>query len=541
MLKRLSIKQKMLAGFGLVLLFLLLIAAISITKMAQIQSNLSMFLEDRMVKIELCDSVMRNTLEVSIIVRNAIRKTDQADIWISQIDAGRKKNDEALAKLESMTRSPEGKDLMTVVNESRNELSTAYDSLYTLLRNNQAAEAYEYLESTFTPKMSSFQTMLESMVLFQQEQMKKAKESAETSYRQSKIQILVLVAVAFVLSVLTSWRLSSRIAQALSHAVQQAGRIAKGDLTISGNTRHGQAQDEMGQLLHALEGMREQLAQTLRDIQANAGEVAQSSLQLTSMADQVATSSQQQAESTAAAAATLEELTVSINHVSDNASQASQQAQHAGGLAIQSGKSVQDSAASMQSVSHNVQATASQMQKLTQEVQAIGKIATVIREVADQTNLLALNAAIEAARAGEAGRGFAVVADEVRKLAERTTISAQEITQTINTIQDNAARVVVSMNQSQESASSVVTSAELASQTMLEVQNGASGVVEAISNITAALGEQRDASQDLARNMERVTQMAEENSASVEKLASTSSQLMGLSNNLRGVVARFQL
>ncbi len=348
--------------------------------------------------------------------------------------------------------------------------------------------------------------------------------------------VLAIASIALLgISISTIRSINSRLTQ----ANQIAARIAGGDLASQPGLNR--SDDEIGTLLTSLDTMRSELARTISEIMTNSNDVATSASQLSSAAQQVSISSEQQSSSTSAAAAAVEELTVSIDHVGASADEASTRASEAGSQAVSSGKGVDAAAERIGRVAEQVETTAGQMQILSDQVQQIDKITVVIREVADQTNLLALNAAIEAARAGEQGRGFAVVADEVRKLAERTTSSVQEISSVINTIQQGAAGAVSSMQSSRTLVGEVVLAASKASESMNEICHSASTMQGAIESISDALREQRGASTELARNVEAIAQMSEENSAAVGSVASTAHRLLTVADSLKGSVSRFRV
>ena len=543
MFDALKLKEKLLGGISVILLLMLVMGAVAMLELRTIRQSLTDIVDDRYPKVVLSNQVIKRTLDNGRLVRNAVFQNEASAVadTIAKAEANRQKNIEDLAKLDAMLNTPKGRELMKGIADSGAQLAANYDKLYVLLRANQDPEAVDFILKQFAPSNNAYMTALEAMAAFQSGKMDEGKGDALAAIASANTIMGWVSLVSLVAGIGIALLLAAQIVKPLRQAVGMAERIAEGDLCpVQGvDVRDGRC--ETRQLLAALESMRLRLNDAFQEIRSSAGYVADSAAQLSSMSEQVAVSAQRQAESTSSAAATLEELTVSINHVADNAHDASDQANQAGSLARRGNDDVGDAAQRILAVNHSVEATAGEMATLTREVQEIGNIVTVIRDVADQTNLLALNAAIEAARAGEMGRGFAVVADEVRKLAERTTVSAQEITRMVSAIQQNAGQVVGSMAQSRQSVDGVSASAGRTTEIMQQVQLSADAVLQAISNINGALTEQRGASQELAKGMETVAQMAEENSATVEELATTSGQLMGLSQTLQGVVARFRL
>ncbi|SFN09581.1 methyl-accepting chemotaxis protein [Formivibrio citricus] len=299
--------------------------------------------------------------------------------------------------------------------------------------------------------------------------------------------------------------------------------------------------DELGASADAFNKLLERLQGNLRSVAAGAQSVAAAANQMATTSTQVARASQQQSEAASGMAATVEEMTVSINHVADRAQEANRISSESGKLANMGEQVIGQTASDIQDIATTVNEAADLIHSLEQHSQQISNVVSVIKEVADQTNLLALNAAIEAARAGEQGRGFAVVADEVRKLAERTASSTQEIASTIDTMRNSAGNAVASMQGVVAKVGKGVEQAQVANDSIRQIGEGSRNAVGMVEEITTAIREQGTATNNIAIQVEKIAQMSEESSAAAEESARAAHDLDRLAGEMHDIVAAYRL
>ena len=471
-----------------------------------------------------------------IVTTHDAQKRDEA---VKTVEDARSIVQDRLKAYEPLISDEEDRRLLNETSKGFADYIQALTPIVDLARQGKIDEALKSLEG-LTTQAQALQKSFDDQMQYNKKLSEKATADAAATMTSATWTAAIASLIAIVVVGILGLQIRSGLMARLDEANRMAAGIASGDLSAR-NTPSQIGSDEAGQLIQAMEKMRQDLAAVVSQIAASSDHLAHSAGELSTTAQQVSGSTQSQSSSTAASAAALEQLTVSIDHVGESAVDASQRADEAGGLAIESGKGVEAAAAQIHQVAESIDQTARQIQLLSEHVHQIGNITTVIRDVADQTNLLALNAAIEAARAGEQGRGFAVVADEVRKLAERTTLSVQEISSVISTIQGSVATTVDSMQSNCKLVAGVVTSAQQASSSMHGIREATETVRDAIAGISEAMREQRSASTELSRNVEGIAQMSEENTSAVASVASTANTLVGVSGELKSAVARFRL
>jgi len=343
---------------------------------------------------------------------------------------------------------------------------------------------------------------------------------------------IMLVIVA--LGVLIARSVLRQLGGEPADAVQVMKRAAAGDLTVD------IPQSSAGSLLGELSRMLCAIRQMVGDISSKSDIVRRTAEGISVASGQVATASHRQADSASAMAAAVEQLTVSINQISESAHDTERYSSAAATLAASGETRVAEAAAEMALIAQQTSSAAGAIRSLESRATEISTIANVIKEIAAQTNLLALNAAIEAARAGEQGRGFAVVADEVRKLAERTSSATEEITSMIGAIQADTATAVDTMDKALPQVERGLDLARQAEHSLREIRDGAGTTLERIRDVALVTQEQSAASTSIAQQVESIAQMVEETSASTQHTADSARDLDAIARELGELVARFR-
>jgi methyl-accepting chemotaxis protein len=312
-------------------------------------------------------------------------------------------------------------------------------------------------------------------------------------------------------------------------------RIANGDLTASID------QAPPGSLLNTLGGMAQALRKMVSEINGDANRLVDNAEHIATASEEVARAAEQQSDATSAMAAAIEQLTVSSNHISDSARDTSHDSIAAVELSGQGSARVDQASQAIQQISDTVSDASTRIHALEERAKQISSIANVIKDIAGQTNLLALNAAIEAARAGEQGRGFAVVADEVRKLAERTSLATTEIEQMIVGIQGDTIGAVEAMNAALPEVQQGVALASSASESLRAIEEGARRTLERIGEVADATKEQSTASTSIAQRVEQIANMVEETTQTIRGTATTAHQLQDIAVSLKQLISRFKV
>jgi methyl-accepting chemotaxis protein len=543
MLGKLTVAQRLGAVFSILGLGLAASVLLSLMQFSSLKSNVDTLAKDRVPKILVVKAVQDNANQTARSLRNAmlVSRQDELAAELANLESARKGVSENLGRLTEMINSEQGKALLAKVTEARKPYGATINRALDAIKAGRKDEAVAILFADIRPAQKQYLMALDEITKFQVKLINDAVAAADAEYNRAvwlmTVSAAILLLFAAGAAVVTVRSITRQLGGEPAYAAEIAHAVASGDLTRDVAVRPG----DTSSMLAAMKEMQDKLKHIVQTIQAEAERVSATAEQLSASSSQVANSSQHQSEAASSMAASVEQLTVSIDQVAERAAEAARISTHSGELSQQGSEVIQSAASEMASIERSVKASSEIIQVLERQSAEISAIVNVINEIADQTNLLALNAAIEAARAGEQGRGFAVVADEVRKLAERTAQSTREIAQMIDKIQDGTRNAVVSMESGVAQAGHGVTLANQAGSSIVEIRTEANRVVGVVGDISHSLKEQSTASNEIARNVETIAQMTEENSAAVNETAAAAHHLGDMAIALQTMVGQFRV
>ena len=442
----------------------------------------------------------------------------------------------AQASYAALPSQPEEAQLYKTFTATLDSYMQAQEQMLELSRQNRLDEMRTLINTRIKDGTDQMGEQLNKLVALNTGYAKTASAEAGDNYSSAILGIVVVAVLAALMTILLAWLLTRSIVTPLNRALLAAQTIADGNLS---KTIEADGQDEPGRLLGALSIMQANLRKTIEQISGSATQLGAAAEELSAVTQDASRGLQQQNNEIEQAATAVNEMTAAVEEVARNAVSTSEASNQSTQAAREGRDRVVETVDAIQTMTHDVHTTSLMIEGLAAQGRDIGKVLDVIRAIAEQTNLLALNAAIEAARAGEAGRGFAVVADEVRALAHRTAQSTQEIEKMVAGIQNGTGEAVASMQQSNQRTQSTLEMARAAGVALEQITQSIHLINERNLVIASASEEQAQVSREVDRNLVNIRDLATQSATGANQTSAASHELSRLAVNLNALVSRF--
>ncbi|MBK5302850.1 methyl-accepting chemotaxis protein [Pseudomonas sp. TH35] len=539
-LRNMNIAPRAFLGFALIGSLMLVLGVFALNQMSKIRGAAEEITSNSVPSIKSLDEFTQLTLRLRVLSYRLLvnREPDVQQKTMDLLETRNQQIRAAQAVYEKLIASPQERAAYDQYVQLLGQYRQIEDRMKSLSRNNQLDELRTLVNTDLLNNSEAINTVLNRLLEINTQQTLDTNQQAAEEYSSAFNLTVTLLVIATGLTLLFAWLLTNSITKPIANALSAAEEIAEGNLTrpimVDG-------EDEAGRLLAAMAKMQDKLRDTLQRISGSATQLASAAEELNSVTDESARGLTQQNNEIEQAATAVNEMTSAVEEVARNAVSTSEASKNATTSAGDGRDLVQETVSAIERMSADVQSTATLIGDLANESRDIGKVLDVIRGLADQTNLLALNAAIEAARAGEAGRGFAVVADEVRALAHRTQQSTSEIERMIGSIQSGTEHAVDSMRNSTERAESTLNIARGAGMSLDTINSAIVEINERNLVIASAAEEQAQVAREVDRNLVNIRDLSVQSATGANQTSAASNELSRLALDLNNMVGRFSL
>ena len=540
MLSDMKISSRLMILLAFLMAGLVVVGAVGLYAAGKTNEALESVFDEKLVPLMQLTAIAKANLGNRLAIANAIIQPENMADYIQVVGKNKAEIDKQWEAFLTSLTDEEDRKLAAKFAEVRGRfVEEGIKPAVAAMRANNVAEIRRIQIEHVNPLYAPLFEALDALIEMEKRDTEKLHEESTVTYKNMRMLSIVLILTIIGLG----GALGFSIVRSINRSVSELRNVmvkmsADGDLSARAKVY---GQDEIGQAATAFNGLIDGFAGIIRQVLGHAGTVSNTALQLSASSAQIAQSSQAQSEAAASTAAAVEQITVSINSVAANTDDVRKLSEKSLSQTRQGNQNVTEMIGEIQSVQGAVNQIANSVKEFVDSTRAIAGMTQQVKEIADQTNLLALNAAIEAARAGEQGRGFAVVADEVRKLAEKSAQSANEIDRVTNSLNQKSTHVEATVQAGLRSLQTTQEHIERVSIVLNEAGEAVTQSSHGVSDIAASVSEQSLASTEIARNVEKIAQMSEENHAAVESNTQGIVRLEQLANELQAAASRFRV
>ncbi len=537
-LRNLNLAPRAALFFSAIIVLVLVLGVIAILQMGKLRDAEKDVELNWMASIRQTAMMNATVLRLRLETQRAVADPQTIQKTVADFPGYRKAFADAFSGYEPLISGDQERTLFQTAKASADAYSKQLDALEPLLKQGDTGAIVQLVANGIRPLTNAMEGEIKALTDYNNEGAEKAGQAATDTFTTGTWLVIALIVLVMAMTAGLAFLLTRSITSPIGDALSVAERIANSDLSKEVSV-HGT--DEAGRLLKALSQMQTNLRNTILQISDSSAQLASASEEMTAVTEQSSRGLVSQNDEVNQAATAVTEMSAAVDEVARNAESAAQESKRSQGFTEVGLQRVTQTLRSIEKLSGNVDNTSEQIQGLSNRAQGISKVVEVIRAIAEQTNLLALNAAIEAARAGEAGRGFAVVADEVRALASRTQTSTQEIQGMIDRLQTGTEAAVQAMRRSSDAGDGTSAQANQAGASLDTMAQLIATINSMNAQIASAAEEQTAVAEEINRSVHQIASAVDSVADETQRGAQTSRSLAELGQRLGQLVGQFRI